>query len=395
MKSFQALTPTRIIFGAGALEKLTRKDWPGHKLLFVTSNGASLEKNGTLPRVREMMKGSGCEWIAFPEVEPNPSDRTVMRGAALARRHAVDGIVAVGGGSVMDAAKLIAAMATNPGDLWDYAQTGTGKRQVFFVDPLPLLCVTTTAGTGSEVDAGGVISNHRTQEKLGFGHPKLFPTIGVVDPTLMLTVPPHFTAYQGFDALMHSMEGYVSKFATPMSDTYALSSVEHLACGLARAVQQGNDLEARSHVAYASTLAGLVMVTGGLTSQHAFEHSLSALQPKLPHGAGLILLARTYFSKMIEKGVAHDRFIRLAKALGMENAKDPMDAVRALGALEKACGVDTIRAQDWGIDRKDIDTLVANVMATGTRQFERDIVRFTEEEAREIFTRAIRASDRT
>ena len=384
-----AYTPTRILFGAGALSKLTGADIPARKVLLVTGIGGSLKRNGTLDKVEAMLSREGIEFVRFPSVEPNPSDETVMKGAEAARNEGCGAILAVGGGSVMDAAKLMAAMATNEGTLWDYAQAGTGGRKAFEKDPLPLIAVTTTAGTGSEVDAGGVITNHVTKEKLGFGDPRLFPTVGVVDPELMLTVPPAYTAYQGFDALFHAVEGYVSGVATPMSDVFAKESVRLLAANLPVAVRDGANLEARSKVALASTLSGLVMVTGGLTSQHALEHSLSALHTELPHGAGLILLSLHYFGKMIEKGASLERFVTMAQCLGHPMAERPEDFHVALANLQKACDVLDLDASAWGFKAEDVEWLVENVLATGTKQFKRDAVPFTREDLADVFAKTL------
>ncbi|HAH63237.1 MAG TPA: alcohol dehydrogenase, partial [Treponema sp.] len=134
-----------------------------------------------------------------------------------------------------DSAKAIAIMAVNPGDLWDYALGGTGKSMPVAVTPLPIVAITTTAGTGSEVDGVGVITNEATHEKMGVGGECVFPKLAVVDPELMTTVPSKLTAYQGFDALFHSLEGYISKKANLMSDMYALTAVENVGRYLARA----------------------------------------------------------------------------------------------------------------------------------------------------------------
>lgn len=164
----------------------------------------------------------------------------------------------------MDAAKAIAVVASNGGDYWDYIPCGTGKGKAVAETPLPIVAITTTAGTGSETDAGCVITNAETHEKTGFVHPGLFPVLAVVDPELMLTVPPKFTAFQGFDALFHSTEAYISNAANLMSDMYVLNAIENVARYLPRAVADGSDLEARTRVAWGNTLSGSVMCVGAL-----------------------------------------------------------------------------------------------------------------------------------
>lgn len=176
---------------------------------------------------------------------------------------------------------------------------GTGKEQQAEHAPLPVIAITTTAGTGSEVDPWGVVTNGQTHEKIGVE--AAFPVLAVVDPKLMLTVPPKFTAYQGFDALFHSVESYISKFANLASDMYALTAIEHIARNLPRAVANGDDLEARTRVAFGNTLSGVVMCLSATTSQHSMEHAMSAYHQDLPHGAGLIMLSRAYFSFFIDR----------------------------------------------------------------------------------------------
>lgn len=141
-------------------------------------------------------------------------------------------------------------------------------------EPLPVIAITTTAGTGSEVDQWGVVSNEETDEKIGFGgYDSLFPQIAIVDPQLMKSVPAEFTAYQGFDALFHSVECYISAAANLMSDMYALTAIENIGAYLARAVKDGSDMEAREHVAFANTLSGVVMTISSCTSEHSMEHA--------------------------------------------------------------------------------------------------------------------------
>jgi alcohol dehydrogenase len=222
-----------------------------------------------------------------------------MDGAALARDKGCDFIVALGGGSVMDAAKAIALIVTNEGDLWDYVYAGTGKGIEAPNAPLPIIAITTTAGTGSEVDNGGVITKPETNEKIGVVHDGLFPVMAIVDPELMRTVPPSFTAYQGFDTLLQATEVYISKCVNLMSDMVASAVITNIGKYLARAVKDGNDMEAREHVAFANTMSGYSMMTGCCTSEHAMEHAMSGYHQDLPHGAGLIMISREYYTYFI------------------------------------------------------------------------------------------------
>lgn len=295
MEHFNMYIPTRAIFGAGELNNLHRQILPGKKALVVISNGRSTRANGYLARLEEQLRLAGIAYTVFDKVEANPLLGTVMAGGAVARTEGCDLIVALGGGSVIDAAKAIAVTATNEGNYWNYIMGGTGKAQPLAHRPLPLVAIPTTAGTGSETDAACVVTNDETHEKTGFGTPSLYPVLAVIDPELMTTVSPLFTTYQGFDALFHSIEGYVSNRANPMSDMYALTAIENITRYLPVAVTDGTHLEARSHVAWGSYLSGVVMCVGGVTSQHSLEHAMSAYHQQLPHGAGLIMIPEPIF----------------------------------------------------------------------------------------------------
>ena len=206
----------------------------------------------------------------------------------------------------------------------------------------------------------------------------------------MLTVPPQLTAFQGFDALFHAVEGYVTKRPTYLSDMYALESVRHIAAGLARAVKDGMDLEAREHVAFANTLSGYVMTMTRLTSQHSMEHALSAFHQELPHGAGLIMLSLAYFGHMIKTGARTERFVELARALGKRDAVHPEDFLRALHELQIACGVDNLKMSDWGVTLTEIPALAANARDAGAALFEQDPVALTFEDTVSIYHAAWR-----
>lgn len=389
--SFQMYVPTRILFGAGALKQLSMQKMPGGKALVVISDGKSTKVNGYLDRVIKELEKADIETVLFDRIEANPLKATVMAGSAEARKNQCDFIVALGGGSVMDASKAIAAMATNDGDLWDYISGGTGKGIALKEKALPIIAITTTAGTGSEVDQWGVVSNPETNEKIGFGgYDCLFPVIAIVDPELMKTVPPKFTAYQGFDALFHSVECYISAAANQMGDMYALTAIEYIGKYLARAVKDGADIEAREGVAFANTLSGVVMTVSACTSEHSMEHAMSAYHHELPHGAGLIMISLAYYKHFIEKHACDERFIRMAQALGMTEAKKPEDFLTMLAKLQADCEVVELKMSDYGISDQEFDTLAKNARETMGGLFACDRVALTDEECAAIFASSYR-----
>ena len=389
--SYMFYVPTRVLFGAGQLNNLHKQAMPGKKAMLVISSGNSTRRSGALDRTTEQLRTAGVEVALFDKVGANPLKATVEEGAAFARSNGCDFVVALGGGSVMDAAKVMAMYAPQPGDLWDYVPGATGKMQPLVNPVLPWIAITTTAGTGSEVDQWGVVTNPATNEKIGCGGmDSLFPTLAVVDPELMATVPPKFTAYQGFDALFHSTEGFISKANSLMSDMVQLAAIENVGKYLARAVRDGSDMEAREHMAFANTMSGYSMVVGACTSEHAMEHAMSAYHGDLPHGAGLIMLSKEYYTHFINKHCCDDRFIRMAKALGKQDASDPMDFVTALVELQEACGVADLKMSDYGIQKDDCIMLAQNARATMGGLFGADPVPMTDEECAAIFERAYR-----
>lgn len=389
--SFQMYVPTRILFGCGMLNNLHKQQMPGKKALIVISNGKSTKENGSLDRTEEQLEKAGVEYAVFDGIMANPLKSTIDEGAKAAKDNGCDFIVALGGGSVMDASKAIATIATNDGDLWDYVFGGTGKGQLLKAAPLPIIAITTTAGTGSEVDQFGVITNDVTNEKIGYGgDDRLFPVIAIVDPELMKSVPPKFTAYQGFDALFHSTECYIANKASLISDMYAITSIKNIGKYLARAVNDGSDMEAREHMAFANTLSGVVMTLSSCTSEHSMEHAMSAYHQDLPHGAGLIMISKEYYKFFIEKHVCDERFVDMAKALGMADAEKAEDFITALENIQKACGVDELKMSDYGISEDEVETLSENARTTMGGLFESDPAPMTNEECAEIFRKSFK-----
>ncbi|WP_194191116.1 iron-containing alcohol dehydrogenase [Clostridium chrysemydis] len=362
--NFNYQMPTKLLFGKGQLNNLHKEDLPGKKALIVVSSGKSVKKYGYLERLEKELEKANVQYVIFDKILPNPIKSHVMEGALLAREEKCDFVIGLGGGSSIDSAKSISVMATNEGDYWDYISGGTGKEKPVKNDPLKVIAITTTAGTGTEVDPWTVITNEDTNEKIGFGYEKTFPSIAVVDPELMLSVPKKLTAYQGFDALFHSTEGYLNKTANTMSDIYALKAIELIGKSLKKAVLNGNDIEARSDIALANTLSGFVESTSGCTSEHSIEHALSAYHQDLTHGAGLIMISGAYYTFIAKSGKCDDRMVEMAKALGKKDAKESMDFVKALLELQRDCEVNDLKMSDFNIDKDNLGKYVKNARET-------------------------------
>jgi len=385
---FNFYVPTKILFGKGKLNLLHKEILPGKKALIVTSSGTSVKKYGYLNRLENQLSMANVNYVLFDKILPNPIKEHVMEGANLAKTTGCDFIIGLGGGSSIDSAKSIAVMATNEGDYWDYISGGTGKGKSVSVDPLPIVAITTTAGTGTEADPWTVITNGN--EKIGFGYDKTYPVLSIVDPELMVSVPPHLTAYQGFDALFHSTEGYINVTANEISDLFALKAIELIGKSLPTVINNGSDEAARADVALANTFSGVVESTSGCTSEHSIEHALSAYHPKLPHGAGLIMISREYYTYIAKSGCCDERMIAMAKALGKSDAKEAMDFVTALVALQKKCNVDNLMMSDYGIEMAEIPTIAENARETMGGLFNVDPCEINNDDVIEILKKSYR-----
>ena len=343
--------PVRVLFGAGQLQELHNEKLPGHKALIATSNGTSVKKYGYLDQLENELDKAGVSYELFDEFRPNPTNINVMDGARKAQETGCDFIIALGGGSVMDCSKCIALMMTNSGDIWDYSFSAAGGKKNPEKDAAPIVAITTSAGTGSEVDMASVITNDDTQEKTGIFFPSMFPTLSVVDSNLMMSVPPKFTAYQGMDAFFHASESVINKNEHPMGEMFALKAIELIAKYRPVAYKDGSNKEARSYVALANTLAGYYMLC---TSEHTMEHVMGSYHDDLVHGAGLIMISHAYFNFFASRKAAEEPMIKMAKAMGVENASSGADFIKALDDLIAAVGCSDLRMSDAGITKEEL-----------------------------------------
>ena len=335
--SFTMYVPTKTLFGAGMLNKLHEQRLPGRKALIVISNGKSTKANGYLARLENELKLAGVEWALFDRVEPNPLRSTVMAGAAAARENGCDFIVALGGGSPMDASKGIAAMAVNEGDLWDYIHSGSGLGRPLVNRPLPIVAVTTTAGTGSETDSGGVITNEENGLKRGYRSDLSRQRFAVLNPELTYTLPPYQTANGAVDIMMHTMERYFTSECD-------LLLTDALGEGLMRTVMEcartlrddPANYAARANMMWASSLSHNGLTGCGSVedwASHQLQHELGGMFD-CSHGAGLAAVWPSWARYVIDAD--YTLFARFAvKVMGVVPTADEREtAERGVAAAE-------------------------------------------------------------
>ena len=386
--NFNFFMPSRILFGAGKLAELATVALPGKKALVVIGAGGSMRRLGYLDRVADMLAERDIACVVFDKILPNPVSEHVAEGAALARSAGCDFVIGLGGGSSMDSAKSIAVMAKNPGTYWDYIGGGSGKGKSPSQGALPIVCITTTAGTGTEADPWTVITKTETNEKIGAGWDCTFPTLSIVDPQLMVSVPPTLTAFQGMDAFFHAAEGYLANIANQASDHFALDSIAQVAKWLPVAVADGNNLEARTALAWANTSSGIVESLSCCISHHSLEHAISAHHPEVPHGAGLTMTSVAYFSKLAEK--APERFPAMARAMGedvdaLPAAERPGAFITALRKLIAAVGQAELSPATYGISPAEAETIARNSIDTMGGLYALNPAELSEGEVADIF----------
>ena len=384
---FSLHIPTRILFGCGEVKRLASETFTGKKAMIVISSGGSMRKYGYLDKIINLLKENDIDSIVYEKILPNPIKSHVMEAASICRERGCDMVIGLGGGSSIDSAKAIAVMARNDGDYWDYVHGGSGKGHEV-KGALPIIAIPTTAGTGTEADPWTVITNEERQEKIGFGCALTFPTISIIDPELMISIPPRLTAFQGFDAFFHAAEGFIANCASSISDLYALEAIRLLYKYLPIAVNDGKNLKARAKVAWASTLAGMVESTSSCISQHSLEHAMSAYYPNLPHGAGLIALSEAYFETF--RNDCMKRYMKMAEIMTQQKSNRPSDFIDALIRMQKECNIYGLQLSEWGLKEEDIPKMAQNARDTMGGLFMFDPHPLLEEEVIAIYQKSFK-----
>lgn len=314
--NFSFATATQIIFGPGSTEKLTQLLGGRHRVLLVT--GGNTQKAEILSR----KLGKETE-LSYFQVKHEPTSDMVKAGTELARGKNCDAVVALGGGSVIDAAKAIAAMATNRGDLFDYLEViGAGKPLTG--KPLFCIAVPTTSGTGAEVTKNSVIKSPEHNVKVSLRSEAMYPDVALVDPLLTFSMPPALTASTGVDALTHLLETFVSNQANPFIDMLCREGLTRISRSLLKAYRNGSNEAARTDMSMASMLGGMALANVKLGAVHGFAGPMGGMYP-IPHGtvcASLVsAVIETNIEALKESGRELSKYHELARILtGSEDA---------------------------------------------------------------------------
>jgi alcohol dehydrogenase class IV len=345
------ITPPVLLVGPGSALRLARAvaDF-GHRRVLLVTDGVITQLGLAVP-VADALAAAGVHVVGFDGVTPDTPIPVVEQGLALYGAEKCEAIVAFGGGSVMDAAKVIALAAANqthPRELVGYFKGRHG--------PAPVYAVPTTAGTGSEVTVAAIISDPESGQKMMVADSRLVPTMAALDPTLMTGLPPAVTAATGMDALTHAVEAFISLWATPDTDRMALAAVGMIWEHLPRAWRDGSDLVAREQMALASTFAGLAFTRANVGNVHAISHQLGA-RYHTPHGlANAIMLPPVLRFSL---PAAAPRLARLARRIGLAGRTEPALAKRFVDAVQALNDALAIPRTLAALREEDFEGLVA------------------------------------
>ncbi|ACS87003.1 iron-containing alcohol dehydrogenase [Musicola paradisiaca] len=357
---FTYVQPVRLCFGRGEAQRVGQEVAALGKRVLLVTGKTSCRKTGLLDRLTGWLAQSGVGWTLFDRIESNPLTTTVDEGARLARVQQCDVVLGVGGGSVMDAAKGIAFMACNGGSILDYLAQPEPQGGA-----LPLVLMTTTAGTGSEGNCVAVFTNPDTHDKPVFFTPALFARTSIIDPELMVTQSPAMVASTGFDALSHNIEARVGNFCQPMTEIMTERAIGLLATFLPRVCRDVTDLDAWDRVCWANTLGGMSIGLSACGLPHAMEHPLSGLY-NITHGEGLAALYPELMRFSWRDNIPG--FAAVARAMSSEAS--------GLGETEQAChSIDLVRRllhnigltftlRDLGVKEQDIPWMADNCVQT-------------------------------
>lgn len=385
MPSFEFATANRIIFGAGKLNGLgDQLKGRAKRLLLVTGKSSD-----AIPRVREILSAQGILFDEFA-LHGEPTVDTASEGVRLALEHGCDMVVGLGGGSVLDAGKAIAALATNPGDVLDYLEV-VGKGLALINAPLTYIAIPTTAGTGTEVTRNAVLESPAHGVKVSLRSPLMLPSIALVDPELTYSLPPAITASTGLDALTQLIEPFVSVKANPMTDAICREGIRHATRSLRRAYENGADQEAREGMSLASLFGGMALANSALGAVHGFAGPLGGML-HAPHGAIcaklLPLVMEANLKAMNSRQPDHPalaRYDEVAQILTGDKNASAFDGVKWVSDLVRDLNIPALSA--YGLTRGRFSEAVDKTMKASSTKGNPIVL--GEDELREILEKAL------
>ena len=361
MQNFDYMTPTRLVFGKGAVEKLPSVMAQFGKKILLTYGGGSIKKIGLYQKVHDLLKG--YEIVELSGIQPNPKyDPSVLDGVRLCKEHKVDVILAVGGGSVLDCSKAIAAGACYDGDPWDLISYKVKAQAA-----LPIVDIITLAATGSEYDAGGVISRTETNDKIGYVDPLLYPRVSFLDPTYTFTVSKKQTAAGIADAMNHTIEQYFTEDTTLLNDGFCESMLRSLMVNGRKCLENPEDYTARAEMMLCCTYGcNRILSLGNSPSGwpcHGIEHALSAYYD-ITHGEGLAIITPRWMRHILNEHTL-PRFVKYGiNVFGIDASLPQMEiaekAIEATYKFFESIGI-PMHLREVGIDDSRLDEMAHHI----------------------------------
>jgi len=381
--NFDLYLPVEVIFGVGSVNKVGEVGRRfGYRVLIATGK-KSTKENGALDRVVESLNRNGAEEIIiFDQIEPNPTDKSVNLASEIVVKEKIDYIIGLGGGSSLDSTKAISIVSSNEGYAWDYVNYPEGPRLIPFLNR-PVICIPTTAGTGSEVNRYSVLSNPIRKEKMVISHSLNYPRVAIIDPSLTVSMDRRLTALTGIDALMHALESLTNRLSNFFAEDLAIRAIQIIRRWLPVAIEEPENLQARSYMSYAAMLAGIAIDRKRVALIHGMEHPVSAHYPHIAHAEGLSALgvAITDFNY---KGNP-EKYALFAELMGYE--PKPHMAVKALEEFLEKVGL-RLSLKELGVEREKIERLTEDTYMLSRGLFPINPVEPTTEDIYKLYERA-------
>lgn len=387
MQNFDYMTPTRLIFGRDAIAKLPEVMTQFGKKILLTYGGGSIKKIGLYHKVLEMLKG--YDIVELPGIQPNPKyDPSVLDGVRLCKEHNVDVILSVGGGSVLDCSKAIAAGAKYDGDPWDLISYKVKAKAA-----LPIVDILTLAATGSEYDCGGVISRTETNDKIGYIDPLLFPVVSILDPVYTFTVSKKQTAAGIADAMNHTIEQYFVEDSTLLNDGFCESMLRSLMTNGRKCLENPEDYTARAEMMLACTYGcnGILALGNSYSGWpcHGIEHALSAYYD-ITHGEGLAIITPRWMRHILSERTM-DRFVKYGiNVFGIDQTLPKQEiagkAIDATYEFFESINI-PMHLREVGIDESRIDEMAHHIAVN--EGLDKAYAPLTEQDIKEILLESL------